>query len=119
GKTAKNFEGKATMVLNNGLEEVGELHKSSQPKGEFVAYAVCWLLGNGSLLAWQSMLTIEDYYVHLFPRYHPARVLTLVYQPFALITIAILSYHEAGINTQRRILFGYALSCMSSFTILV
>jgi len=28
---------------------------------------VCWLLGNGSLFAWNSMLTIEDYYGKIFP----------------------------------------------------
>ncbi|RZC49112.1 hypothetical protein C5167_017550, partial [Papaver somniferum] len=27
---------------------------------------ICWLLGNGCLLAWNSMLTMQDYYEYLF-----------------------------------------------------
>ncbi|KAG5551842.1 hypothetical protein RHGRI_010071 [Rhododendron griersonianum] len=36
-------------------------------KGKYAAMVVCWLLGNGCLFSWNSMLTIEDYYVTLFP----------------------------------------------------
>ncbi|CAL9013930.1 unnamed protein product [Prunus brigantina] len=88
-------------------------------EGKYAAMVVCWLLGNGCLFSWNSMLTIEDYYVDLFPRYHPARVLTLVYQPFALGTIIILSYHEAKMNTRKRNLFGYVLFFITSLLVLV
>ncbi|XP_028059290.1 equilibrative nucleotide transporter 3-like isoform X7 [Camellia sinensis] len=36
-------------------------------EGKYVAMVVCWLLGNGCLFSWNSMLTIEDYYGTLFP----------------------------------------------------
>ncbi|KAG5551843.1 hypothetical protein RHGRI_010071 [Rhododendron griersonianum] len=88
-------------------------------KGKYAAMVVCWLLGNGCLFSWNSMLTIEDYYVTLFPRYHPSRVLTLVYQPFALGILAILTYKEAKINTRRRNLFGYTLFFISALLVLV
>ncbi|KAI8558403.1 hypothetical protein RHMOL_Rhmol04G0089600 [Rhododendron molle] len=88
-------------------------------KGKYAAMLVCWLLGNGCLFSWNSMLTIEDYYVTLFPRYHPSRVLTLVYQPFALGVLAILTYKEAKINTRRRNLFGYTLFFISALLVLV
>ncbi|BFG26247.1 equilibrative nucleotide transporter 3 [Prunus yedoensis var. nudiflora] len=88
-------------------------------EGKYAAMVVCWLLGNGCLFSWNSMLTIEDYYADLFPRYHPARVLTLVYQPFALGTIIILSYHEAKMNTRKRNLFGYVLFFITSLLVLV
>ncbi|KAK9156076.1 hypothetical protein Sjap_003556 [Stephania japonica] len=88
-------------------------------EGKFAAIAVCWLLGNGCLFSWNSMLTIEDYYSSLFPNYHPTRVLTLVYQPFALGTIALLAYHEAKINTRIRNLFGYSLFFLSSFLLII
>ncbi|XP_042429963.1 equilibrative nucleotide transporter 3-like isoform X1 [Zingiber officinale] len=88
-------------------------------KGRFTALFISWLLGNGSLFAWNSMLTIGDYYAFLFPRYHPTRILTLVYQPFALGTTAILAYHEARLNTRRRNLLGYSLFFSSSFGLLV
>ncbi|KAH9792816.1 hypothetical protein KPL71_004296 [Citrus sinensis] len=52
-------------------------------------------------------------------QYHPSRILTLVYQPFALITLAILAYHEAKIDTRRRIIFGYILFFASSLLVLV
>lgn len=41
--------------------------------------------------------------------YHPTRVFTLVYQPFALVTILVLTRYEARINTRLRILVGYTL----------
>ncbi|KAK1567021.1 hypothetical protein Q3G72_007308 [Acer saccharum] len=88
-------------------------------EGKYAAMVVCWLLGNGCLFSWNSMLTIEDYYVQLFPRYHPSRVLTLVYQPFALGTLAILAYKESKINTRKRNLFGYGLFFISSLLVLV
>ena len=36
-------------------------------KGKYAAMIVCWLLGNGCLFSWNSMLTIGDYYSYLFP----------------------------------------------------
>ncbi|KAJ4976149.1 hypothetical protein NE237_001255 [Protea cynaroides] len=57
---------------------------------------------------------IEDYYMMLFPKYHPSRVLTLVCQPFAFGAIAILAYYEAKLNTRKRNLFGYTLFFISS-----
>uniref|UniRef100_A0A1D1ZAL0 Equilibrative nucleoside transporter 4 n=2 Tax=Anthurium amnicola TaxID=1678845 RepID=A0A1D1ZAL0_9ARAE len=88
-------------------------------EGKYIAMVVCWLLGNGSLFSWNSMLTIEDYYGSLFPKYHPARVLTLVYQPFAFGTIVILTYHEANINTRKRNLTGFIIFFISSVLVLV
>ncbi|XP_068668618.1 equilibrative nucleotide transporter 3-like [Aristolochia californica] len=88
-------------------------------EGKFKAMTVCWLLGNGSLFCWNSMLTIEDYYANLFPNYHPTRVLTLVYQPFAVGLTAILTYHEAKLNTRLRNLFGFSLFFLSSLMVLV
>ncbi|KAI3833355.1 hypothetical protein MKX03_028907 [Papaver bracteatum] len=92
---------------------------SENGKGKFTAILVCWLLGNGCLFSWNSMLTLQDYFVNVFPNYHPARVLTLVYQPFALGTLAILTYYEAKINTRRRNLLGYFLFFMSSLVVVV
>lgn len=88
-------------------------------EGKFAAMLVCSLLGIGCLFSWNSMLTIEDYYVNLFPRYHPSRVLTLVYQPFALGTLTILAYKEAKLNTRRRNLSGYTLFFLSTLLVLV
>ncbi|EFJ16935.1 hypothetical protein SELMODRAFT_154779 [Selaginella moellendorffii] len=83
-------------------------------KGRSAAYLMCWLLGLGSLFTWNSMLTVMDYYSHVFPDYHPSRVLTLVYQPFAFITVGILTYYEAKVDTRFRILFGFSVFFVSS-----
>ncbi|TKY66909.1 Equilibrative nucleotide transporter 3 [Spatholobus suberectus] len=88
-------------------------------EGKYAAIVVCWLLGNGCLFSWNSMLTIQDYYVYLFPKYHPSRVLTLVYQPFAVGTLAILAYKEDKINTRIRNLFGYTLFFISTLLVLI
>ncbi|XP_020202649.1 equilibrative nucleotide transporter 3 [Cajanus cajan] len=88
-------------------------------EGKFKAIAICFVLGIGSLVSWNSMLTIGDYYYILFPKYHPARVLTLVYQPFAIGTMIIMAYYESKINTRIRNLAGFALFFVSTFLVLV
>ncbi|KAL1829761.1 hypothetical protein ACET3Z_008173 [Daucus carota] len=88
-------------------------------EGTLLAILVCWFLGLGSLVSWNSMLTIGDYYYELFPDYHPSRVLTLVYQPFALGIMAILTYNESKIDTRKRNIAGYILFCVSTFALIV
>ncbi|CAL5062218.1 unnamed protein product [Urochloa decumbens] len=90
-----------------------------QLQGKYFGMLVCFVLGNGCLFSWNSMLTIEDYYVYLFPKNHPTRVLTLVYQPFALGITALLTHHEARINTRVRNLTGYTLFFLSSLAIII
>ncbi|XP_059437568.1 equilibrative nucleotide transporter 3-like isoform X2 [Corylus avellana] len=96
-----------------------EIRAPVRLEGKFKAMMVCFVLGLGSLVAWNSMLTIGDYYYQLFPKYHPSRVLTLVYQPFALGTMAILAYKESKSNTRKRNLFGYTLFFASTFLVLI
>ncbi|MFS8021029.1 putative equilibrative nucleoside transporter [Helianthus anomalus] len=88
-------------------------------EGKYKAMLVCWILGIGCLFSWNSMLTIEDYYINLFPKYHPSRVLTLVYQPTAFITLVILTYYEAKVDTRKRNLLGYVLFFFSTLAVLV
>ncbi|XP_068497649.1 equilibrative nucleotide transporter 3-like isoform X2 [Phaseolus vulgaris] len=101
------------MTLSNENEAPRKL------EGKFQARVVCFILGLGSLVAWSSMLTVGDYYYTLFPRYHPSRVLTLVYQPFALGTMAILTYNESRINTRLRNLIGYSLFSVGTLLLFV
>ncbi|KAG2312526.1 hypothetical protein Bca4012_027076 [Brassica carinata] len=88
-------------------------------QGKYQAMIVCCILGIGSLVSWNSMLTIADYYYQVFPVYHPSRVLPLVYQPFAVGTIVILAYHESKINTRKRILIGYIVFTISTFLLIM
>ncbi|PHU26432.1 Equilibrative nucleotide transporter 5 [Capsicum chinense] len=96
--------------------------KSPSPtrvEGKFMGTLVCWILGLGSLVSWNSLLSIGDYYYALFPNYHPSRVLTLVYQPFALGTMAILAYNEARVDTRKRNLAGYILFTLCTAALIV
>ncbi|KAH9611857.1 hypothetical protein KSS87_019536, partial [Heliosperma pusillum] len=51
--------------------------------------------------------------------YHPSRVLTLVYQPFAVGCMAILAYNEARVNTRKRNIAGYTLFAVSTLFCIV
>ncbi|KAF0905102.1 hypothetical protein E2562_000903 [Oryza meyeriana var. granulata] len=93
--------------------------KAPDTGGKHWGILICWLLGNGCLFGFNSMLTIEDYYTYLFPNYHPTRVVTLTYQPFVLSTTAIFTYHEAKVNTRLRNLVGYTLFFLSSFAAII
>ncbi|KAG8365453.1 hypothetical protein BUALT_Bualt18G0106400 [Buddleja alternifolia] len=101
------------------IGEPSALTSPTRLEGKTKAIVVCWFLGLGSLVSWNSMLTIGDYYYAVFPNYHPARVLTLVYQPFALGSIAIFAYYEATVDTRKRNLFGYILFCFSTFALIL
>ncbi|KAI4299268.1 hypothetical protein L6164_032743 [Bauhinia variegata] len=59
------------------------------------------------------------YQVRAELKYHPSRVLTLVYQSFALGTVAILAYYESRINTRLRNIAGYSLFLASTLFVLV
>ncbi|XP_038712716.1 equilibrative nucleotide transporter 3-like [Tripterygium wilfordii] len=87
-------------------------------EGKILANIVCWILGFGSLISWNSMLTIGDYYYALFPEYHPSRVLTFVYQLFALGTMAILAYYESRLNTRKRNIAAYTIFTISTFLLI-
>ncbi|KAH6826732.1 Major facilitator superfamily protein [Perilla frutescens var. hirtella] len=100
-------------------DDSSALSTPTRIEGKFKAIVVCWFLGLGTLVAWNSMLTISDYYYHVFPHYHPSRVLTLVYQPLAIGTMIILTYYEAKMNTRKRIMFGYTLFFLSTFGLLL
>ncbi|WZZ87867.1 hypothetical protein YC2023_116446 [Brassica napus] len=102
--------------------EIADGYENQAPQrfqGKFQAKVTCCILGIGCLASWNNMLTIADYYYHVFPDYHPSRVLTVVYQPFALGTIVILAYHESKINTRKRNLIGYIIFTISTHSLLV
>ncbi|PWA94479.1 major facilitator superfamily protein [Artemisia annua] len=88
-------------------------------EGNFIAMVVCWILGFGSLVSWNSMLTIGDYYYKVFPDYHPSRVLTLVYQPFAIGAMAILAFNESKVDTRKRNIAGYILFFLCTLALIV
>jgi equilibrative nucleoside transporter 1/2/3 len=52
-------------------------------------------------------------------KYHPSRVLTLVYQPFAIGTLIVLAYYESKINTRLRNLAGFTLFFVATFLVLI
>ncbi|KAI3795780.1 hypothetical protein L1987_38439 [Smallanthus sonchifolius] len=87
-------------------------------QGKCSAVIICWILGLGSLVCWNSLASIEDYYYDVFPDYHPSRVLTLVYQLFALGTMAFLTYNESKINTRKRNILGYAMFFVGTLALL-
>ncbi|CAA0393604.1 unnamed protein product [Arabidopsis thaliana] len=87
--------------------------------GKYQAMVVCCILGIGSLVSWNSLLSVGDYYYQVFPDYHPSRVLTFVYQPFSIGTIVIFAYNESKINTRKRNLIGYIVFTTSIFLLII
>lgn len=63
---------------------------------------------------WVFVVDDFAFIVFLMKDYHPSRVLTLVYQPFAVGTTAILAYNEARIDTRWRIIGGFILYFIST-----
>nr|XP_043609335.1 equilibrative nucleotide transporter 3-like isoform X2 [Erigeron canadensis] len=101
------------------VHDSSDLEIPMKLQGKWSAMAMCWLFGLGTLLSWNIVSTIGDYFYELFPNYHPARVLTLVYLPFSLATISIFLYHQSRIDTRKRNITGYILFFASNFSLLV
>jgi len=55
----------------------------------------------------------------LLQNYHPTRVLTLSYQPFAFGITLILTFYEAKMNTRLRNLAGFSLFFLGSFALII
>ncbi|CAN7073705.1 unnamed protein product [Brassica oleracea var. botrytis] len=91
----------------------------SRLEGKNIARVVCCILGLGSLVAWNAMLTITDYYYQVFPKYHPSRVLTIVYQLVANVFISTLAYKEAKLNTRFRNILGYSIYTAGTFCLII
>ncbi|KAF7807618.1 equilibrative nucleotide transporter 3-like [Senna tora] len=70
-------------------------------EGKHKAMAVCFIRRLGSLVSWNNMLTIWDYYYKLFPKYNPGEENTTLQ--------AILEYYESKINNRMRSLAGYII----------
>ncbi|CAN0852650.1 Equilibrative nucleotide transporter 3, partial [Linum grandiflorum] len=80
----------------------------------------------GALDSWVRVAGFVEQYaddwrllLQLVPELPPFRVLTLVYQPFALGTTAILAYHESKIDTRKRNIAGYLLFFVGTMMLLV
>ncbi|WCJ41539.1 Equilibrative nucleotide transporter 3 [Euphorbia peplus] len=99
------------QIQNFGMENSSD---AITLQGRRKALMVCFFLGFGSLMSWNSMNMVADYYYELFADYHPSRVLTLVYQPFALGAIILLAYYEL-----KQILAGFILLAASTFMLLL
>ncbi|XP_035841086.1 equilibrative nucleotide transporter 3 isoform X3 [Helianthus annuus] len=100
------------------LETFAADSQASSTYGKCRAVVLCWILGVGTLICWNSLSSIEDYYYHVFPDYHPSRVLTLVYQPFAFGTMAFLAYNESNIDTRKRNILGYVVFFLGTLALL-
>ncbi|KAB5560523.1 hypothetical protein DKX38_005480 [Salix brachista] len=101
------------------MKESSQSEAPRRLEGKHLGMACCWALGLATLVTWNCMLTIEDYYYKLFPNYHPARLLTLIYMPFAVVSMAILTYYESKIDTRKRNLSGLILFFLSSLLLLL
>ncbi|KAL7607421.1 equilibrative nucleotide transporter 3 [Lactuca sativa] len=88
-------------------------------EGKFGANMICWILGIGSLICWNSLTSIDDYYYDVFPDYHPSRVLTCVYQPFAFGSMAFLAYNESKVDTRKRNIVGYIMFFFATFALIL
>ncbi|XP_058739541.1 equilibrative nucleotide transporter 3-like [Vicia villosa] len=97
---------------------IAKVEVSGRVEGKPQAMVVCFILGLGSLITLNNMWTMGDYYYKVFPKYHPVRVLTIVYQPFALVATLILAHYEANISTRMRNLTGYTIFFTSSMLVL-
>ncbi|TYG81271.1 hypothetical protein ES288_D02G285600v1 [Gossypium darwinii] len=58
---------KLLQLIQIDMADVDRGESPSRLEGKFSAAVACCILGFGSLICWNSMLTMGDYYYHLFP----------------------------------------------------
>ncbi|GKD52233.1 equilibrative nucleotide transporter 3 [Tanacetum coccineum] len=91
----------------------------SELKGKRSAVAMCWIFGLGTLLSWNIISTLGDYFYEVFPEYHPERVVTVVYAPLSLAIMTIFMCKDIKGDSSKRHLIGYVLFCASSIGLLM
>lgn len=101
------------------VDDLSQTPLRLEMQGKLGANIICWILGIGSLICWNSLTSIDDYYYDVFPNYHPSRVLTLVYQPFAFGTMAFLAYNESKIDTRKRNIAGYIMFFLATLGLIL
>lgn len=72
-----------------------------------------------ALSFYESKISCLTMFSLLLKNYHPARLLTLIYMPFAVVSMAILTYYESKIDTRKRNLSGLILFFLSSLLLLL
>ena len=56
------------VIISSNKKLLSESYFNFNTKqGKFQAKVICCILGIGGLVAWNSLLTIADYYYHVFP----------------------------------------------------
>ncbi|XP_058741447.1 equilibrative nucleotide transporter 3-like [Vicia villosa] len=122
GKWAPNYEGPYVVkrVFSGGALTLTTMD------GKYLAIVVCWILGNGFLFAWKNMLTIQDYYVYLFPIIYRYLCLLFVRQDSLFLLIRIRGGEMDGmdgygldVNTRLRNLIGYSFFFFTTLLVLV
>ncbi|PWA43682.1 equilibrative nucleotide transporter 3 [Artemisia annua] len=88
-------------------------------KGKWSAVVMCWIFGLGTVLSWNIISTLGDYFYEVFPDYHPVRVLTIVYAPLAIAILIIFLCKDTRGDTSKRHLIGHVLFTTSNIGLLV
>ncbi|KAF9683488.1 hypothetical protein SADUNF_Sadunf04G0018800 [Salix dunnii] len=104
------------------MKESSQSEAPRRLEGKHLGMACCWALGLATChmeLFYESKISYLTMFSLLLKKYHPARQLTLMYMPFAVVSMAILTYYESKIDTRKRNLSGLLLFFLSSLLLLL
>ncbi|KAK2079262.1 hypothetical protein QBZ16_002953 [Prototheca wickerhamii] len=73
----------------------------------YVAYA---MFGSGSLVFWNAIFSVTDYWENRWDGKHATRLFTIVYMPINLVAMFICTRWHHSLSTKYRIIWGFAVT---------
>ncbi|KAG2718772.1 hypothetical protein I3760_03G236200 [Carya illinoinensis] len=91
--------------------------EQNKPRDTFkIAYIIHFLLGAGTLLPWNALITAVDYFAYLYPSKHVEKVFSVAYMSSSvLVLVVMLSWSDWNrrLNFRLRMNFGFCMFIIS------
>lgn len=78
-----------------------------------VAYVIHFLLGAGSLIPWNALITAVDYFGYLYPDKHVEKTFTVAYMSCSVLVLVLMMTWNTRLSHRLRLNLGFSMFIIS------
>lgn len=78
-----------------------------------VAYVIHFLLGAGSLIPWNALITAVDYFGYLYPDKHVEKTFTVAYMSCSVLVLVLMMTWNTRLSYRVRMNLGFSMFIIS------
>lgn len=78
-----------------------------------VAYVIHFLLGAGSLIPWNALITAVDYFGYLYPDKHVEKTFTVAYMSCSVLVLVLLMTWNTRLSYRLKMNLGFSMFIIS------